>query len=236
MDALWLIAFFEHCQTANKAVGVLDKLKERSSQKKRRWLIFLSLAAMIWTTGSIVARTATTINATNTIAKNNNMTVAIKTINATITLVAKRRATRKRPTRRKMSANVITSRRMTRSCTTTNPLCRVWTFHPEKEVTPIQGLLLAHDPGLAQAAVTGAMQIIIFLIMTASQVGPSSMSICTLKTITADKSTVPPSQQKWYCFCHLCRSKSKEEQACSQIGNRTSRITSLCPTLYILSR
>ncbi len=29
MDPLWLVAFFEQCQTADKAAGVQDKLKEK---------------------------------------------------------------------------------------------------------------------------------------------------------------------------------------------------------------
>ncbi len=46
-DPLWLIAFFEQCQTTNKVAGILDKLKEKKQPKKRRWLIFLLLVAMI---------------------------------------------------------------------------------------------------------------------------------------------------------------------------------------------
>jgi hypothetical protein len=78
----------------------LTSSRRKSHQKRRRWLIFPLLAAMIQVTGSIVARTVTIIKATNAIRMSNNVKVAIETINATITLVAKRRTTRKSPTRR----------------------------------------------------------------------------------------------------------------------------------------
>ncbi len=35
-DPLWLVAFFEQCQTAAKASDVLDKLKEKKQQKKKK--------------------------------------------------------------------------------------------------------------------------------------------------------------------------------------------------------
>jgi hypothetical protein len=56
---------------------------------------------MVGATGRIIARTATTIKATDAIMTNNDMTVAIEMINITITLVAKRMTTRKIPMRRK---------------------------------------------------------------------------------------------------------------------------------------
>jgi hypothetical protein len=46
MDSLWLMAFFEQCQTANKVAGVLDNLKENSSPWRKRQLIFLLLTTM----------------------------------------------------------------------------------------------------------------------------------------------------------------------------------------------
>jgi hypothetical protein len=46
---------------------------------------------MIQATGSIAAISATTIKATNVIAMTNDMTIIIKTIYATITLIAKTR-------------------------------------------------------------------------------------------------------------------------------------------------
>jgi hypothetical protein len=36
MDPLWLIAFFKQCQTANKVVSVLDKLREKKQPKKKK--------------------------------------------------------------------------------------------------------------------------------------------------------------------------------------------------------
>jgi hypothetical protein len=67
----------------------------RSNQRRRRWPIFLLLAAMAQTTGIIVVRITTTIKATNAIMMNTNTIVAIEMINATTTLVAKRRTSRK---------------------------------------------------------------------------------------------------------------------------------------------
>jgi hypothetical protein len=61
-DPTRLIAFFEQCLSAAKAAGVLEKITmTRSSEKRRRWLIFLSCAAMNWATGSIVTRSGTII-------------------------------------------------------------------------------------------------------------------------------------------------------------------------------
>jgi hypothetical protein len=35
-DLLWLIAFFKQCQTANKAAGVLDKIKKNKHLKVKK--------------------------------------------------------------------------------------------------------------------------------------------------------------------------------------------------------
>jgi hypothetical protein len=35
-ETLWLVAFFEQCQTANKKTGVLDKLKEKKQPKENK--------------------------------------------------------------------------------------------------------------------------------------------------------------------------------------------------------
>ncbi len=155
-----------------------------------------------------------------------------------ITLVAKRRTTRKSPTGRKMTSNAITSkRRTTRSCTTATPLCQVQTLFPEKGVALCQDLLLAHtlDLDLAPTTAKEAPQITMSPMMTASQAAPSSATIHTptTATTTTDESTVSKRQ---YRFCHPCCSKSKEEKMCSHVGNRTSRATLLCPTLYLYSR
>jgi hypothetical protein len=101
----------------------LTRSRRKSSQKRRRWLIFLPLAAMIQATVSIVAKTATAIKATDSIATNDYMRIAIEKINAMITLVVKRRTSRKSSTRRRMIASAITSRRkVARPCTMTTLL------------------------------------------------------------------------------------------------------------------
>jgi hypothetical protein len=149
---------------------------------------------VIQTTGIIVSKTTTTTKTADTITTNNNMTVAIKTINAMIALVAKRRAARKSPTRRKMIASAITSRRKVMGpCITTCPCYHAQILCLEKGVAPVQGLLLAHAPvlALAQAAATGAMQTIMSPMMTSSQADPSSASICTLRIPTMDITIVP---------------------------------------------
>jgi hypothetical protein len=68
--------------------------RRRSSQRRRRRLISLSLEAITQTTGIIIART---VAATNAIAMNASTIVTVKTINTTITLIA-----RKSPMRREM--------------------------------------------------------------------------------------------------------------------------------------
>jgi hypothetical protein len=130
-DLLWLIAFFEQCQTADKVTGILDKIKEKEQPKEKKTAYFLAARSH----DSIVARTTTTIKATYVISMTNNMTVAIETINTKITLIAKTRTTRtKSPTRRRMIASAISSRkRVTRPCTTTSPFHQAWTLCPEKE-------------------------------------------------------------------------------------------------------
>jgi hypothetical protein len=179
-DPFQLVAFLSSVRLPMKQPASLTSSRRRSSQRKRRKLIFPLLAAMTQTTGIIIARTMTTIKVTSAIATNANMIVAIETFDATITLVTKRRTAREGPTRRKMTANAITSkRRTTRSCTTTTPLCQARTFCQEIGVTPCQGLLFAHAPilALAQTAAKGATQIIMSLMMIANKAFPSSASI-----------------------------------------------------------
>jgi hypothetical protein len=36
MDPLWLVAFFEQCQTANKVTGILNKLKEKKQPREKK--------------------------------------------------------------------------------------------------------------------------------------------------------------------------------------------------------
>jgi hypothetical protein len=35
MESLWLITFFKQCQAANKAAGILQKIKEKKQPKKK---------------------------------------------------------------------------------------------------------------------------------------------------------------------------------------------------------
>jgi hypothetical protein len=35
-DSLWLIAFFEQCQAANKVVGILEEIKEKKQRKEKK--------------------------------------------------------------------------------------------------------------------------------------------------------------------------------------------------------
>ncbi len=90
-------------------LGSMRRSRRRNSLEKRTRLIFPLRKAMIWATGSIVARVMTTIKGTNAITTTNNLTTVIKTIDATITLIAKTRTTRtKSPTRRRMIVSTIT--------------------------------------------------------------------------------------------------------------------------------
>jgi hypothetical protein len=67
-DLLWLITFFEQCQAANKVPAFLRRSpRTRSSQKSKIWLIFLTHAAVIQATGSIITRSATIIKAADAI-------------------------------------------------------------------------------------------------------------------------------------------------------------------------
>jgi hypothetical protein len=81
------------------------------------------LAAVTQTTSINLASTMTTIKAMDAIATNDDMTVTIKTIDPTITLVAKTRTTRRSPTRRKMITNGTTSRRLA-----------VWKIDPDQKI------------------------------------------------------------------------------------------------------
>jgi hypothetical protein len=137
-DPLKLIAFFEQCQAANKVAGILEKIaKDKKQQKEKKTHIFPLRIAVNRATSSIVATSiATTIKATDAVARTNNLTVVIETINATIVLVATIRTLRAAsPTKRRMS-------------TMTSPLCQAWATCPEKVVAPTQDLLCALVPGL----------------------------------------------------------------------------------------
>jgi hypothetical protein len=87
-DLLKLIAFIEQCQAINNAAGILEKISRiKSSQRKRKQLIFLPCIAMNLATSSIVVTSIMTIiKATDAIAMTAYLTIVIKTINATIVL------------------------------------------------------------------------------------------------------------------------------------------------------
>jgi hypothetical protein len=122
MDPLFVVAFFEQCQTANKADGVLDKLKEKKQPKEKK----MAHLPVAYSHGSNhrhhPLENHKYYQATNAIATNANTIVAIKMIVASTTLVIKRRASRKSPARTEMTRNTITSKRRMWSCTTTTPL------------------------------------------------------------------------------------------------------------------
>jgi hypothetical protein len=80
-----------------------------------------------------------------------------------------------------MIPSAITSqKRATRPCTMTSPLCPVQTSHPEGGVAFAQDLLCTLVPGLILAPAAGAMTIIMWLKMNASQAHSPSAGICTL--------------------------------------------------------
>ncbi len=171
----------------------LRRPRRQNSQKRKKWLIFPLHAAVIWDTGSIVASIATTFNAPNMITMTKDLTILIKMIKATITLIVKTRTTKtKSPTRRRMISSTITSRKKaTRPC--------------NRKVALAQDLLLALIPILIWAAAAGATPTIMCLIMTASQADPSSTITHTPRMMMTDVSItltrvilfLPPSLLQW---------------------------------------
>ncbi len=116
----------------------------KSSQKKRKLLIFLLRVAVNRATSSIVATSiATIIEGANTVATIADLTIVIETIDITIILIAAIKTQRTAsPTKTRMITSVITStKRPMRPCTMTSPLCRAQATHPEKGVTLAQGPL-----------------------------------------------------------------------------------------------
>jgi hypothetical protein len=112
-----------------------------------------------WASSSIVATSiTTTIEATNVTTTIANLSIFIKTINATTVLIMKIRSQRAAsPMKRNMIASVIISRkRATRPCAMTSPLSQVRTIFPEKGVALVQDLLPALVLGLALAQAAGA--------------------------------------------------------------------------------
>jgi hypothetical protein len=127
-DPLKLIAFFEQCQVTNKAAGILKKIDKDKKQLKEKKTAHLP---------AVCSRESSyqqhhhhkywdyPIEVTNAITMIANLTIFIETINTTIFLAAKTRTQRAAsPTKRRMIASVITSRkRATRPCIMTSPLC-----------------------------------------------------------------------------------------------------------------
>ncbi len=209
-DLLKLIAFLSSVKRPTKRLVFLRRSpRTRSSQKRRRWLIFLSCAAMKWATSSIFATNIMTfIKGTNAIVTTDNPTIVIKMIDATIVLVAMTRSLRTAsPTRRRMIASVISPRkRVTRPCTTTSPLCWAQTPYPKKGVALAQDFFRALGLGLAHAWAAGATKTIMWLMVIASQEHSLSMGIYTPpRVMTADVSIaltraipfLPPSPLQW---------------------------------------
>ncbi len=174
-----------------KRLAFLRRLpRTRSSWKRRKWLIFLPCVAVNRLTSSIVATNiVTTIEATNAIITIANLTIVIKTINTTIVLDTTTRTWRvARPTKRRMIASAMTSRkRATRPWIMTSPLRWARAIFPEEGAVFAQDLLHTLVLGLALAQAAGATTIIMWLRMTASQARPPSTGTCTpLKVMTAD--------------------------------------------------
>jgi hypothetical protein len=123
-DPRWLMAFFEKCQAANKAGRVLEKIakdkKEPKEKKTAHLPVTCSRESSYW------QHCCNKHDYHQSDQRNhNNLTIVIKTINATIILIVTTRTIRATsPTRRGMIASAITSRkRATRSCTMTSPPC-----------------------------------------------------------------------------------------------------------------
>jgi hypothetical protein len=188
IDPIKLIAFFKQCQATDKSSGVLEKLPRiGSSQRKRKWLIFLPRVAVNQATSSIDATNiAITIKATNAVATIANLTIVIKMIDAMIALdVMTRTGRAPSATKRRMIASAITSRkRVTRPCIMTSPPHQAPAICLEEGANLVQDLLctLVLILGLALAQAAGAMTTIMSTMMIARQVQPPSAGICTPRT------------------------------------------------------
>jgi hypothetical protein len=159
----------------------------KSSQRKRKRLIFLSRIAVNRATINIaVITTATIIKVTDAIAMIANLTIIIKRNDATIALdVTTRTQKAPGPTTRRMTASMITPRkRATRPCIMTSPLSQAPAICPEKGVDLVQDLLCALDLGLALAQAAGATTTIMSTKMTAGRIHPSSVGTCTPQRVT----------------------------------------------------
>ncbi len=131
----WLPSSSSVKQPTRRLAFLTRSPRIRSSQRKRKRLIFLPHIAVNQATTSIaVATTVTIIKATDSTAIIADLIIVIETINAMIVVDAMTRTWRTAsPTTRRMIASVITSRkRVTRPCTMTSPLCRAPAVRPEK--------------------------------------------------------------------------------------------------------
>jgi hypothetical protein len=208
---------FEQCQATNKSLAFSRKLPRiKSSQRKRKWLIFLPCIA-------VITNIAITIKVTDVIVTIADMTIIIKTINAMIVVDATTRTQRATsPTTRRIIASTITPRnKATKLCIMTSPLCQVPAICPEEGFDLVQDLLptLVLVLGLTLAHVAGAMTTIMLTKMIASQAQPPSVSICTPRmtmmdiTITRTKAILflPPSLLR-----SQRRSAPRNRESCQQ--------------------
>jgi hypothetical protein len=135
-----------------------------------------------------VVTIATIIKATNAIATIVDLTIIIKTIDATIALNLTTRAQRTTsPTIRRMIASMNTSRkRATRPCIITSPLCQAPAICPEEGVNLVLDLLCTLVLVLTLAQAAGATATIMSNNMIASQAQPPNAGICTQRTMMTD--------------------------------------------------
>ncbi len=186
-DLLKPITFFEQCQTRRLAFSRKSP-RTISSQKRRKWLNFLLRVAMNQATSSIVVTNImTTIKATNAIATITNPTIVIETIDATIVLdmtTQTGRAPKSPRTRRKIASAINPTKRATRPCIMTSPLCQAPAIHPEEEVILVQDLFHALVLSLTLAQAAGAMTTTMWLKMTVGQVHSPSVGTRTPPRVT----------------------------------------------------
>ncbi len=167
-----------------------------------------------------------------------DLTIVIKTINATMVLDTTTRTQRAAsPTKRRMIASAITLRkRATRPCIMTSLLCWAWAFCPEEVVILAQDLLCALGLALTQAA--GATTITMWLRMTSSRVRSPSAGTCPpLRVMRADVSialtraipSLPLSPLQWQRNVSAPSNRESHQQrihvfhcmSLFQIGNQT---------------
>ncbi len=236
------VSLVEEQKQPTRRLAFLRRLpRTRSSQKRRKRLIFLSRVAMNRATGSIVATNiAPIIGATNAIATIANPTIVIKMIDATIALDVTTRTQRAAsPTKRRMIASAITLRkRATWPCIMTSPLCQARAICPEEGVVLDQDLLRTLILGLALAQAAGATTITMWLRTIASQArSPSTGTRSPPRVMTVDISIalirailfLPPSPLQWQRKVSAPRNRESCQQriyvshcmSLFQIGNQT---------------